>query len=106
MKYITLTLALLSVGAEAIRLQSSTKFGFSMPSIDLSAITEAIPAELPTDLESISAVAGAAGLEVPTDLNALAGAAGVELPDQVAGLASGITSVDDLTSLAGQATDL
>ena len=92
MKYTTMTIALISVGAEAIRLQ----FGFSMP--DLSAVTE--------NLEVLDAVASAAGVEIPTDLDAIAATAGVELPAEVSALTSDITSLDDLTALADQATDL
>ena len=103
MKYITMTLALLSVGAEAVRLQ----FGFSLPSIDLSSVTEALPVEVPEiNLDSLGDVAAAAGVEVPTDLNALTAAAGVELPAEVTALTGDITSLDDLSALATQATDL
>ena len=103
MKYMTMTLALLSVGAEAVRLQ----FGFSLPSIDLSAVTEALPIEVPeVDLGALGDVAAAAGVEVPTDLDALTAAAGVELPAEVTALTGDITSLDDLGALATQATDL
>ena len=104
MKYMTMTLALLSVGAEAIRLQ----FGFSMPKIDLSSVTESLPIEVPAELnvDTLNAVAGAAGVEVPTDLNSLTAAAGVELPAEVTALTGDITSLDDVTALATQATDL
>ena len=106
MKYMTMTLALISVGAEAVRLQ----FGFKLP--DLSAVTEALPVEvpieIPTDLslDTLDAVAGAAGVEIPTDIDAITAAAGVELPAEVTALTGDITSLDDVTALAGQATDL
>ena len=108
MKYISLTLALISVGVEAIRLQSGTQFGFSLPKIDLSSVTEALPVEVPTELnmDTLNAVAGAAGVEVPTDLDALTAAAGVELPAEVSALTSQVSSLDDLSALATQATDL
>ena len=103
MKYITMTLALISVGAEAVRLQ----FGFSLPSIDLSAVTEALPIEVPElDLDALGDVAAAAGVEVPTDLDALTAVAGIELPAEVTALTGDITSLDDLSALATQATDL
>ena len=103
MKYITMTLALISVGAEAVRLQ----FGFSLPSIDLSAVTEALPIEVPElDLDALGDVAAAAGVEVPTDLDALTAVAGIELPAEVTALTGDITSLDDLSALTTQATDL
>ena len=101
MKYTSMTLALISVGAEAVRLQ----FGFSLPSIDLSAVTEALPVD-DLNLDAISAVAEVAGVEVPTDLDSLTAAAGIELPDEVTALTGDITSLDDLTALATDATDL
>ena len=101
MKYTSMTLALISVGAEAVRLQ----FGFSLPSIDLSAVTEALPVD-DLNLDALSAVAEVAGVEVPTDLDSLTAAAGIELPDEVTALTGDITSLDDLTALATDATDL
>ena len=98
MKYMTMTLALISVGAEAVRLQ----FGF-----DLSAVTAALPVEVPElNLDTLDAVAAAAGVEIPTDLDAITAAAGVELPAEVTALTGDITSLDDVTALASQATDL
>ena len=101
MKYTSMTLALISIGAEAVRLQ----FGFSLPSIDLSAVTEALPVD-DLNLDALSAVAEVAGVEVPTDLDSLTAAAGIELPDEVTALTGDITSLDDLTALATEATDL
>ena len=40
MKSIILTIVLLAIGCEAIKLQTSTKSGFSIPKVDVAALTD------------------------------------------------------------------
>ena len=102
-----MTLALLSVGAEAVRLQ----FGFSLPSIDLSAVTETLPIEVPAELnlDTLGGIAGAAGVEVPTDLDALTdltATAEVLGAEVLAGNLAGSELVDSSLLLAGDTATL
>ena len=105
MKYITLTIALLAASTEAVKL----KFGFSMPAIDVSAITEAATAATGVDasaLETLTDTAALGDLAAITDTTALTDAAAL---GDLAALADTAAFADtaalgDLAALTDSAT--